>query len=163
MAQTAPQRFQQTAMRQRPTTFSTNGPNIEIMPSGVPSTFYMQPANYHDAQLRAALVELKHTLERWTELAMNPDAIPLIEAATHEIKKNRLILEGKQDFTMPYPDVHDTGFGVTITDSSPLSIPQNNAMNPVITSSTDMNYDSAMSVIEESQDISIDNIDWDLI
>ena len=89
MAQTAPHKIQNNAMRQRATTLSINGPNIEIMPSGVPSTFYMQPANYHDAQLRAALVELKHTLERWTERGMNPDAIPLIEAATYEIKKNR--------------------------------------------------------------------------
>ena len=152
---------------------SINGPNIEIMPSGVPSTFYMQPTKYHDAQLRAALVELKLLLERSLQQPMNPDATGLMEIAAIEINKNRLYLGQNNNnnnqsnlkqlnnhSAYSMPTIHNTGSGVTISETSPISIPTE-TLNTNSSSSPALKYDVQMNDIQDSNDISIDNIDWE--
>ena len=128
---------------------SVNGPKIEIMPSGVPQSFYMKPSKYHDAQLRASLVELKITLQQLSHQPMSSDAASLMEFAAKEIKQNRAILSGNIDTTS---SMHNSSFGVTITGTSPqismsrLATPELKFPSPVL----------------DSNDISIDNIDWEL-
>ena len=104
--------------------YHSGGPNIEIMPSGVPPSFYMQPMKYHDAQLRAALVELKHTLEQHTKQPMSSDATPLLEAAAKEIRKNQFYLvQGfaahAQFVQTQNSSINNTSHGVTINEPSP--------------------------------------------
>ena len=66
-------------------------PLLEIMPSGVPQKLCASGVS-EDTQLRAALVELKTTLECYTRQTMNTDATPLIQTAVAFIKKNQLLL-----------------------------------------------------------------------
>ena len=148
-------------------------PNIEIMPSGVPQSFYLQPSVFHDAQLRAALVELHSTLERYTHQPMNPDATPLIETAVHEIKKNRLLLGEKLDTIVTNEIISNTNTssthsGVTLSGNSPISLPNypNTAADNKNTNPSDINYqsvmDMAMDMDDDIDDTAIDfNIDWD--
>ena len=66
-------------------------PLLQIMPSGVPQKLCASGVS-EDTQLRAALVELKTTLECYTRQTMNTDATPLIQTAVAVINKNELLL-----------------------------------------------------------------------
>ena len=136
---------------------SINGPKIEIMPSGVPQSFYMEPSKYHDAQLRAALVELKITLQKLTQQPMNSDATSLIEIAAHEIRKNRAILNKNNGNNTASSMIHNTQFGVTISGTSPPI-----SMSTETVNTPELKYSPLNGIGDsDSQDISIDNIDWD--
>ena len=137
--------------------YHSGGPNIEIMPSGVPPSFYMQPMKYHDAQLRAALVELKHTLEQNTKQPMSSDATPLLEAAARELRKNQFLLvqglAGRNQFGQGHHNqVSNTSHGVTINEPSPKI--------------SSMDFDMVLGGNNNEKmmdDPMFDDIDWDSV
>ena len=129
------------------------GPNIEIMPSGVPQSFYMQPSKYHDAQLRAALVELQQTLQLCTKRPMNPDATPLIQQAAQEIKKNQYLLSNPDSLLGHGSGITNTVHGIIIDGTSPK-------INSIDIRSMDSTFQSS-SIHEDPA--TFDNIDWDSV